>query len=150
MPLDSKLLRTIYAVAREFGVSNEELHEAIQAGFQKQSLKKLTKREACHLIDGLKGKPASRLDAGRREAMASHGRKDHRRQAGETEYLVNAAELNLLQRAAALRNWPEATLAAFVERQLGRQTIRTMAEFNKVFWALKAMNRRDGLAEAEC
>jgi len=82
--------------------------------------------------------------------MASHGRKDHRRQAGEAEYLVNPTELNLLHRAASLRNWSDATLAAFVERQLGRQTIRTMAEFNKVFWALKAMNRRDGLAEAEC
>jgi hypothetical protein len=141
----NKMLRVIYAVAREHGISNEELHDAISIGFQKTSLKQLTARESMQLIHGMRGKQ-SRFAPDRRRAMNAHGRKDYNRD-GQTEYLVNDRERKLLQEAATLRGWSDETLIQFVTRQLGKDTVRTMTEFNKVFWALKSMNRRDGLCK---
>lgn len=53
--------------------------------------------------------------------------------------------MKVLREAAQLRGWGEAGLEGFAERQTGKRQIQTMAEFNKVFWPLKAMNNRDGL-----
>lgn len=132
---DTKLLRCIFGAAREHGVSNEELHEAIRAGFNKTSLKDLSDREAHKLIDGLRG----RRDQARRDAQASHGRKGVD---DNVEFLVNSEEMRMLQRAAFLRGWDDGTLDKFIMRQNRGSMIKTMGQFNKVFWALKAMNRR--------
>ena len=51
----------------------------------------------------------------------------------------------MLRDAAALREWDQATLTNFISRQLSKPVMVTLADFNKVFWALKAMNRRSGL-----
>jgi len=145
MGLEKKYLRAIFGAAREHGVSYEELHDAIEAGFGKKSLKDLTKAEALRLIQGVRGSYLSpSFTPGRRWGMGNHGRKDSER-TGEVDYLVNQREMELLREAAALRGWDERQLAAFIRRQTGREQIRTMREFNKVFWALKAMNRREGL-----
>ena len=139
----NRFLRAIYASARAHNVTNEGLHETIWMAFQKKSVKELTTAQALELLDGLNGKkrPAG-LSAERRQAMNSHGRKGHH---AATEYLVNERERRLLSEAASMRGWPEETLTGFVARQIGCAEVRTMAEFNKVFWALKSMNRRDGL-----
>jgi hypothetical protein len=143
--IDARLLRAIWACAREHRVDGEALHEAIQAGFQKTSLKQLTRREAYRLLDGLRGKRDGGI-ASRRWAQGNHGRRNI---ADRTEHLVNQRELQMLREAAALRGWTEETLQAFVRRQIKAEMIHTMQQFNKVFWALKAMNRRDGLAREE-
>lgn len=147
----NRVLRAIFAAAREKGITHEELHETIWISWQQRSLKDLTAEQAGLLIDGLRGnKPRQyhngSFAAGRRRAMNEHGRKDHDAR-GDATYLVNAREMEMLREAATLRNWDDATLLKFIARQTGREAIRTMTEFNKVFWPLKSMNRRDGLCK---
>jgi hypothetical protein len=141
------LIRAIYARAREHGVSREEIHDAIRAGWQKASVKDLTDPEAFQLLDGLAGRRAGTVSGcspSRRQAMANHGRRDYDR-SKDPSFLVKEREMQMLREAAALRNWDDATLDRFIERQIGKTEIRTMAEFNRVFWPIKTMNRRQGL-----
>jgi UTP:GlnB (protein PII) uridylyltransferase len=150
----TKYLPAIFAAAREKGVTHEQLHETIWVSWQKKSLKDLTAEQAGLLIDGLRGKSqgAHRYRSNgpftprRREAMQAHGRKDYDR-SGDAVYMVNARELAMLREAAEVRGWSEETLRQFTKRQIGHETPRTMAELNKVFWPLKAMNRRDNLCK---
>ncbi len=149
-----RYLPAIFAAAREKGVTHEQLHETIWVSWQKRSLKDLTAEEAGLLIDGLRGKKGSAyryrsngpFTPRRREAMSAHGRKDYDR-SGDPVYLVNEREIKMLREAAALRGWSDETLRKFSSRQIGREVPRTMSEFNKLFWALKAMNRRDDLCK---
>ncbi|HZL57983.1 MAG TPA: hypothetical protein VFC21_12915, partial [Bryobacteraceae bacterium] len=74
-PIDAPLMRAIHASAREHGVSRDELHEAIQAGFQLKSLKDLTKAQAYKLLDGIRAGRSSdhfKPNARRKAAQASH------------------------------------------------------------------------------
>lgn len=139
-----KMFRAIYGCAKECGVSNDQLHDIVNMRFGKTSLKQLTLRECFQLMDGIRGvvRPEGSFSAGRRQAMNQHGRKGHE---DATEYLVRPRELQMLHEAAALRGWTVETLTAFCQRQVGRPAPATMKDFNKIFWALKAMNRRDGL-----
>jgi len=63
---------------------------------------------------------------------------------GETQ-IVSGGELEILERAFAMRGWGPAVKLAFVRRQLGgRDQIRTRADLQRVFRGVQAMNRRDG------
>jgi len=63
--------------------------------------------------------------------------------------MASAEELELLERAMAVRGWGTDTKKVFVRRQLrGREVIRTRADFQRVFRGVQAMNRRDGLEHA--
>ncbi len=141
--IDTPLLRAIHGAAREHHVSNEELHEAIEAGFKLKSLKALTKRQAYALLDGIRGNSPLKSDQRRRDAQAFHGRKGYDAGA-DAIYPVTEREHIMLREAADLRGWDDATLTGFIDRQLGKPVLVTLADFNKVFWALKAMNRRSG------
>jgi hypothetical protein len=145
--IDAPLLRAVHAAAREHGVSRDELHEAIKAGFNLTSLKELTKRQAYALLNGIRGGKDSehfKRRQPRRDAQAWHGRKQHDASA-DAIYPATDREHQMLRDAAALRNWDESTLVNFISRQLGKPVVVTLADFNKVFWALKAMNRRNRL-----
>ncbi|HEX4135898.1 MAG TPA: hypothetical protein VHY84_14885 [Bryobacteraceae bacterium] len=144
-PIDTPLLRAIHGAAREHKVSREELHEAILAGCKKTSLKDLTKGEAYRLLDGIRGNQAApHSNWRRRDAQAAHGRRNHDASA-DAIYPATDRERQMLREAADLRQWDDATLTGFIARQLGKPVLVTLSDFNKVFWALKAMNRRDGL-----
>jgi hypothetical protein len=138
--LNAKLLRTIWAVARERHISGEEVHEAIQAGFSKQSLRELTSAEACQLLDGMRGKRREAGSWARGQAQAYAGRK--KAPVNDPEYLVNETELALLAKTAGELGMSSDRLAEFCTRQIKVAAPRVMREFNKVFWALKAMQRR--------
>jgi hypothetical protein len=148
MAIETKDLRRIFGVARERGITNEEIHEAIWMGFSKKSLKELTPKEIETLVAGMKkGRAVDPMGgAARRSAMASHGRRQPQAGAPNAEYLVRPAELRMLHQVAAARGWSAETLAAFCQRQIQVDTPRTMRELNKVLWAIKAMNRREGIA----
>lgn len=145
-PVDGKLIAAIFACAREHHVDNQALHEAIEAGFNKTSIRRLTRGEAYRLLDGLRGKQrrgggaSGYKGTARGQAMASHGRKGVKVDVHE---LVTTRELQMLNEAAAPRGWSSKALVDFIERQTGHREVRTLADFNKVFHALKAMNRRD-------
>jgi Protein of unknown function (DUF1018) len=145
MPLDNKLLRTIYAAAREHHISNDDLHASI-ATIGKQSLKDLDAAEACTLLDGIRGIQRHKPWA-KREAMGTAGRRDRRGREDNVTHLVTPGEMQRLKEQAGLRGWSPETIAAFVLRQLGKDKIVTTADCNKVLWALKTMNRRDGLSK---
>lgn len=76
MPLKPALMRAIYACARENRISNEEIHEAIAAGWKKTSVKDLTDFQARQLLDGMRGFTGAR-DYQRRQAQHFHGKKDY-------------------------------------------------------------------------
>jgi hypothetical protein len=145
--LDVRILRALFGAAREHSISTDELHDAACAGFGKTSLKTLTKIEAYQLLDGIRGtsrQGASGVKGQRRKAMAVHGHKAHDA-SGEPIYIVNAREIQMLREAAERRGWDEESLRRFCQRQIAKDSPRTMAEFNKVFQPLKSMNRRAGL-----
>jgi hypothetical protein len=144
--IDAPLLRAIHACARENNCDNEGLHDAIEAGFRKQSLKDLTRGEAYALLDGLRGGWPSehyKPNLWRRNAQGKHGRRDYDT-AADAVYQVTDREHQMIRDAAAVRNWSEEQLVGFMRRQIGKPAPTTMAEFNKVFWPLKSMNRREG------
>lgn len=142
MPLSSKLIVAIWACAREHGISKDEVHDAIHAGFQKTSVKHLVEWEALRLLDGMRGKRSEGHGPyERRLAMRNHGRRDVA--AGGTDYLVNETELGILRGIAKVRGMTDEGLRTFCQRQLGLDQPRTMKEYNRVLWAIKAMIRRD-------
>lgn len=138
--------RAIYGICRQEGIDNDLLHLIVEQRFGKTSLKLLTDGECRQLVDGLRGRMKERGVSGlkgttRGHATATEGRRDAR---GQVEHLINARELALLKEAAALRGWSQETLESFIRRQNRGRPLRTIGDLNRVLWALKAMNRRDG------
>lgn len=138
---DNKYLRAIYAAAREHKVDSEGLHETALARFKCASLKDLTNAEACDLISGIRG--ITRKTWQKRQAMGTHGRRDTLLSPGEATYQPTPGELYALQQAARTRNWSAEALAAFAMKIIKKPAPQTQAEYNKLLWALKTMNRRD-------
>jgi hypothetical protein len=138
MALESKYIKAIWAAAREHGVDREGVHDAI-ALWGITSVKDLNAQQARLLLNGMRGK--NHGGQKRRNAVAAQGRRDHDASA-EPRYMVKAHEMKMLKSAAESRGWSDDTLGAFIERQLGKRQIATLAEFNKVMWAIKAMQRR--------
>ena len=139
---DPKYIRAIWACAREKGLSSEDVHDAACMLTQKTSLREMTDAECRELLDGFRG-GKRRMAPQRVRAMGIAGRKDADRETG-TEWLVNSAEMSMLRKTAMLRGWSEDTLQAFITRQL-KGPVRNIRDLNRVLWAVKAMNRRDGL-----
>lgn len=54
--MEYKILKRLFAAAREQGVDKDMLHELAMSEFKKDSLKKLTDRQGLALIDRLGGK----------------------------------------------------------------------------------------------
>ena len=138
---DTKYLRAVYAAAREHKVDSEGLHETALARFNKSSLKDLTNEEACELMNGIRG--IQRKTYGKKQAMGTHGRRDNPPQPGDPIYQVTQGELHEMRVLAFRRGMTDATLGAFCQRLIKQDEPRTQSEFNKVFWGLKSMQRRD-------
>ena len=145
--INARLLKAIWAVAREKKIDSEGVHEAIQAGLGKTSLKELTTPEALRLLDGMRGKRREAPTAWRGQAQAYAGRR--KEAVDEPAVMVNDAELRMLWQAAHARGWSGETLDKFCVKLIGNETPRTMKQFNKVFWAIKAMTRREAAAGAK-
>jgi hypothetical protein len=56
--------------------------------------------------------------------------------------LVTGDELELLWRIARGMGWGQVAYLAFCKRQCGVETPRTMDEYNKVLWPMKAISKR--------
>jgi hypothetical protein len=137
-----KYTKAIWAAARENNVDRDGVYEAIKVGFSKTSVLALTKMEAQRLITGLRGgKQSANFSASRRRAMGGAGRKDAEQQ--QELHLCNEREHKMLREIASQLGWDSARLQAFCRRQIKRESPLSMAEFNKVLWALKAMTGRE-------
>ena len=138
---ETKYIRALYARARERGLDSDGLHEIVLDRFGAESIKTLSNKQAAALLNGFGKSRAS--SAARRHAQSHHGRKNYD-PSGEPIQLASDREREMLREAGERRGWNDDTLRGFIRRQTGRDDVRTMADFNKVFWPLKAMNRRDG------
>jgi hypothetical protein len=120
------------------------------------SFKELTLEEGRKLIDTLQGvlstkapnqSPRKRLS--RRDALnaGTAGRRD---QATNDIVLISAADLNRIQSQLTRLSWDQAQLERFLlgtqSPLKGRTQIRTLADANKVYWALKHIPRKEQLA----
>lgn len=69
------------------------------------------------------------------QAAGTHGRRGFQ---SAHEVMVGEPQVRLLRQVQLRLGWDYARLDAFIERQLGQgREIRTMADFNRVYWGLK-------------
>ncbi len=105
--------------------------------------KSLTQVDAKRVIQSLLADQRSHLrlpDAASAHAAGTHGR---RGQDQAEEMLIGAPQIALLQDMQQALGWDRPRMEGFIERQLGPgRQIRTMRQFNRVLWGLKAMQRR--------
>jgi len=132
------VMRALHAEGAKRGLDHEGLREMCRGRFGVASMGDLDLAQAASLYKDLTGteflvreRPKVKLPE---RGYAARG---------ETQ-IVSGGELELLERACAKRGWGPATKLAFVRRQLGRDQIRTRADFQRVFRGVQAMNRRDG------
>jgi hypothetical protein len=148
------MMRGLHAEGAKRGLSHDGLHELVAKRYGVDSLAQLSEtqlREWYREFTGKGFRHAGVGGAARRRAAGTAGR----RQAGQpvngstdqrnVVELVSGDDLAMLADLAQQIGWSVSGLYTFVERQIGRSKIRTMAEFNKVLWAVKAIARRKGV-----
>jgi hypothetical protein len=138
MPMSPGVLSAIWARAKQCGWKSDDVYDVIKARFGKEHLGHLKLAEGYALLDAMGGRESYK-GTDRGKDMARAGRKGET--AGATR-LVTMQQMGYIQQTAAIRGWDEAALDKFVQRQLGHP-IRTLADYNRVLWGIKAMNRRD-------
>ncbi len=148
--LKPRLMKALHAEAVKRGLDHDELSGLCRAKFNVRSMREMTAGQMQALLREWTGRalPSKRTTP---LPQRGYGR------TGALE-LVSGEDLETLGRAFAARGWGIDTQAEFVRRQLrGRDQIRTRKDFNAVFRAVQAMNRRDGTyddrrgrAQGEC
>lgn len=155
-------LQTLYPqmAAREIGM--ETTREARirwateRIGRTISSFSDLTCSEASFLIDGIQGQLGVKMPVksrpGRDQARRAglDGRKDGQEFA-DAPQLVRAEDMARIQRLLQNLGWSNESLANFLSSQKSPfakradKTIRTTADANKVWWALKGIAKRNGV-----
>lgn len=116
---------------------------SINAGRKIESFKDLTMREARTLIDILQGSLGianARPDRSRARGMGTDGRRGKKT---NTATLASGDDVERIQHQMSRLGWDQARLYGFLRSTSsplrGRADVRTQAEANKVYWALKRM-----------
>lgn len=141
-PLRVRVLGALHSEGAKRGLSHEDLRE--RAGCE--SLSKLSVEELCAQFESLTGRRFRAKHGGargraRRQAAGTAGRKGA---AEKVAVMVTGDDLQMLGDAAYGMGWDREQLARFIRRQTGADQIRTMAQFNKVWWAVKRMAKAAG------
>jgi len=129
MPDRAKLLRAIHAEGRKRGMDHDALHDM----FKTPSLSTVSIDELERTLKGWTGKGL------RRNAPLP------RRGYGSSTFveLAGLEDFATLANAFAVAQMNGEAQKTFIRRQLrGRDTVRTVADFHKVFSGLRAINRR--------
>lgn len=126
----SRLFKALHAEGKKRGFD----HEALRELFNCHSLSAVATEDLqkCLLSWGKKM---------RRTALPRKGYVAKAKQSGQIE-LIGGKDLTLLGDAFQKRGWTDAQQRNFIRRQTGHETIRTRADFHKVFSGVRAMNRR--------
>jgi hypothetical protein len=150
----SKMMRGLHAEASKRGLSHDGLHELVEKRYGVASLSQLSEaqlREWYREFSGKGFRHRGMGSASRRRAAGAAGRRQPdqpiNRSTDQSKVieLASADDIAMLIDLAGQIGWSVTALHKFVARQIGRENIRTMAEFNKVLWALKAIARRKGI-----
>lgn len=130
MPDRAKLLRAIHAEGRKRGMD----HDALRDMFKVPSLSKVSIDEMERTLKGWTGKGVRRSKPLPR---AGYGK------SSTLTELVGLEDFTTLANAFAIAQMDSKAQKAFISRQLcGRDTVRTVADFHRVFSGLRAINRR--------
>ncbi len=142
----AKLVRALHAEARKRGWGHADLHDEAAERFGAASISALSDEQIKDWFLAMTGrmfraKHSGIADKRRRQAAGTAGRKTA---AAKTNvvHLASADDVELLYQVAYKIGWDKQRLKGFIRRQLkGRETIRTLADLNKVLWPLKRMAR---------
>ena len=155
-------LQTLYAqfARHEIGVGTDREARIRWAserlGREVSSFKDLSSQDAGFLIDslqshlGVKMPPTKRLRRDQARRAGLDGRKDGA-EYQDAPQLATTADLARIQRILHDLGWDEATFRRFIESERsplarrGDKTIRTTADANKVWWALKRVAQSKGI-----
>lgn len=126
----NRVMKALHAEAIKRGISHEDLREMF-------SVHSLGLVETKDLVNQLRA-------WGKRMRVSQLPRKGYATKAAASPEMVSGEDLTLLGDAFQRRGWTQDQRNNFIRRQLGgRETIRTRADFHRVFSGVRAMNRRD-------
>jgi hypothetical protein len=144
----SKMMRGLHAEARKRGLSHDGLHELVEKRYGVRSLSQLSEaqlREWYREFSGKGFRHRGIAPGSRAWAAGNAGKKAAPDGARKVVELAGADDIAMLIDLAARIGWSVTGFHKFVARQLGREQVRTMADVNKVLWALKTIARRKGI-----
>ncbi len=128
-------VRCIFALAKQRGLSDDELHAVVEEATGQRSIAALSRQTAERVIVRLGGS----------QPVACRRTTQYRRQRTGVVQLATPAHLDLMHSLARRRNLSAEGLTALSTRIVKHYPPRTTVETNKVIEALRAMNARDGL-----
>ena len=142
IPKTTDQLRAIFGLGKSLGMDKGDLEElaADQTDGKVERLSLLTFDQANAMITHLGG------DAFPAPGHVAVRTANHRKQKAGIKTVETGKHLRLIADLAAKRNMSEIGLASLCMRIIKRSSPQTTAQGNKIIEALKAMNKRDGLA----
>jgi len=126
--------RAIFGLAKNRGLSDDELRAVVEEETGSRSISQLTRHDAEKVIHRLGG-----------NSVTPRRTVQHRRQRAGVPQIASASHLDLMRSLASHRGLSDEQLEQLSVRQCGHYPPRTTVATNKVVEALRAMNRRDGL-----
>jgi hypothetical protein len=125
-------------------------------GHPVESFKALSQDDARHLIDvaqgtlGVRAPASGRLSREQAHRAGTDGRRDGKQYAAAPQ-LATASDLGRIQKLLGEMGWDQQRFAAFLGsarsplKRKADRTIRTTADANKVWWALKRVAQQQGV-----
>ena len=141
-------LKALHAEATKRGLAHSYLHDLAEQRFGVDSLARLDQAQLREMYKAVTGKAlflkhrGVRSAAGRR-AAGTAGRGDEPAASRKVARFPSADDFEMLAATLERLGWTRETFSNFVRRQLkGRGEIVTLADFNKVYWAMKGISQR--------
>jgi hypothetical protein len=137
----AKIFRALHAEAAKRKMDHDALRDLIHERTGVHSMADATTQQLYDLLHSWTGKGIKRTTPLPRKGCTAPE---------APKQFVSGEDLDTLAEAFNRRGWAEETRRVFIRRQLrGRETIRTVADFHRVFSGVRAMNRRDEKSTAQ-
>jgi len=139
-PLGTKTkeqVKAIWSRARTRAITDEHLHDLVEAETGQRSIRALSREQADQVIVALGGAPLAKRIA-RRTRQGYH-------QAKGIKQVASQEQLELMRSLAKKRQWSDESLSKFCRRMIKRDSPATTKQANTIIEALKSMNQRDQL-----
>ena len=129
-------IKLIWVLARQLGMTSDDLHEMIAGATGKDSIKSLSTSEGARVIDSL-------VRAGARVKRKRQPRRDLPPNIVELLTPKQASFIRYLEKELGWQDNPE-RLKGFIKRSIKKEVVRTKQEAIKVIEGLKNMAEREG------